>query len=83
MIPNMLISPMKFCYKKGFPVQNSTQNLDLSYKTDLDIWDCFERKNNPSYSGRNTVLKKELFGYASEKMQMEWQTVQTLIRLLL
>ena len=26
-----------------FPFQNNTKNLDLSYKTDLDLWDCIGR----------------------------------------
>ena len=37
MTPNMLINPMKSCYKMGSPVQNNPKNLDLSYKMDLDI----------------------------------------------
>ena len=55
MTPNLLIRPVKFCYKMGFPVQNNPKNLDPSYKMDLDIWDCFERKINPSYSQSNVV----------------------------
>ena len=27
-----------------FPFQNNPKHLDLSYKTDLDLWDCFGRK---------------------------------------
>ena len=46
MTPNILISLMKFCYKMGFPFQNSPKNLDLSYKTDQDFFDCFEKKKN-------------------------------------
>ena len=26
-----------------FPFQNSPKNLDLSYKMDLDLWDCLGR----------------------------------------
>ena len=26
---------------KFFPFQNNHKYLDLSYKTDLDFWDCF------------------------------------------
>ena len=33
-----------------------SQNVDPSYKMDLDFWDCFERKNSLSYSRRNTVI---------------------------
>ena len=29
--------------KELFSFQNNPKNLDLSYKTDLDIWDCLER----------------------------------------
>ena len=35
--PNMLIVPVKFCYKMGSPIQNNPKYLDPSYKTDLDI----------------------------------------------
>ena len=35
-----------FGYKMVFfPFQNNPKYLDLSYKTDLDIWDCFRREN--------------------------------------
>ena len=27
------------------PFENNPKNLDLSFKTDLDVWDCFESKN--------------------------------------
>ena len=26
-----------------FPFQNNPKNLDLSYKTDLDLWVCFSK----------------------------------------
>ena len=33
-----------FCYtKKFFSFQNNPKSLDLSYKTDLDLWDCLRR----------------------------------------
>ena len=33
-------------YKMGvFPFQTNPKNLDPSYKMDLDIWDCFGRKD--------------------------------------
>ena len=33
--------PHCFSYKtKVFSFQNSTKKLDLSYKMDLDLWDC-------------------------------------------
>ena len=37
-----------FGYKMDFffPFQNSFKNLDLSYKTDLDLWDCLEGQNS-------------------------------------
>ena len=36
-----------------------------SYKMDLDIWDCFERKINPSCNRRNTVYfqRKQLYHF--------------------
>ena len=33
---------------------NNPKDLDLCYKTDLDFWDCFGRKNS-SYNQRNTI----------------------------
>ena len=36
---------MKCCYNTSFTFQNNPKDLDLSYKTDLDLWDCFEREN--------------------------------------
>ena len=32
-------------YKMYFFFQNNPKNLDPSYKTDLDFWDCFGRRN--------------------------------------
>ena len=37
------------------PFLNNLKDLDPSCKTDLDLWDCFGRKKNPSYNRRNTV----------------------------
>ena len=35
---------MKFCYNMSCTLHKQSQDLDLSYKTDLDFWDCFGRK---------------------------------------
>ena len=35
---------MKFCYNTNFTFLNNLKDLDPSYKTDLDLWDCFGRK---------------------------------------
>ena len=32
-----------FGYKTVFFLENNPKNLDQSYKTDLDLWDCYER----------------------------------------
>ena len=48
---------MKFCYNTNFTLPKNPQNPDLSYKTDLDLWNCFGRKKTPSYSLRNTPLQ--------------------------
>ena len=56
MTSNKRISPMKFCYNTNFTLPKNPKDLDLSYKTDLDLWDCFGRKKNPSYNQRNTVI---------------------------
>ena len=48
---------MKFCYNiRILPFLNNLKYLDLSYKMDLDFWDCFGRAKPPSYKRRNTVL---------------------------
>ena len=38
--------PLVSVVRWSFPFQNNRINLDLSYKTDLDIWDCFGRVNS-------------------------------------
>ena len=39
-----IYTPYFFGYKtEFFPFQNNPKNLDLSYKMDLDLSDCFER----------------------------------------
>ena len=52
---NNKISPMKVCYNTNLPFLNHPKDLDLSYKTDLDLWGCFGRKIIPSYNRKNTV----------------------------
>ena len=37
------------------PFINNPKDLDLTYKTDLDFWDCFGRKISPTYKRRNMV----------------------------
>ena len=37
------------------PFLNNPKDLDLSYKTDIDLWDCFGRKKTLSYNRRNMV----------------------------
>ena len=44
-----------FAVIRVLPFQNNPKDLDLSYKMDLDFWDCFGRKKTPSYKRRNTV----------------------------
>ena len=39
-----MLVPYFFSYKtEFFPFQNNPKNLDLSYKTDLDLCDCLGR----------------------------------------
>ena len=40
------------------PFLNNSKDLDPFYKTDLDFWDCFGRKQNLSYNQIHMV-----FGY--------------------
>ena len=35
---------MKFCYNIILPFLNNAKDLDPSYKTDLELLDCFGRK---------------------------------------
>ena len=44
MISNNLISPIKFAIIPILPFLNDPKDLDPSYKTDLDLLDCFGRK---------------------------------------
>ena len=40
------VVPYFFDYKtEFFSFQNNPKDLDLSYKTDLDLWDCLGRVN--------------------------------------
>ena len=56
------ISHYDFCYNRSFAFLKQSKDLDLSYKTDLDFFDCFERKQTLSYNRRNTVFFcKEVF----------------------
>ena len=45
LIPNIYISLMKFIYEIFY--ENNPENLDPSYKTDLDFRDCLEGKIAP------------------------------------
>ena len=48
---------MKFCYNLSFlPFLKNPKDLDLSYKTDLDFWDCFGGKKPQSCNRRNMVI---------------------------
>ena len=40
------------------PFLNNLKDLDLSYKTDLDLWDRFWKEKNPSYIWGNMVRKE-------------------------
>ena len=44
MTTNNLISPMNFAIIRVLPFLNNPKDLDLSYKTDLDVWNCFGGK---------------------------------------
>ena len=66
MLPDWVSNPGPLTYESGalpialrgpaqlirqvYPFQNNHKDLDLSCKTDLDLWNCFEKKNNPFYS---------------------------------
>ena len=44
-----------FVVIRVLPFLNNPKDLDLSYKMDLDFWDCFGRRKKPSYKRRNAV----------------------------
>ena len=48
---------MKFCYNTNSTLPKQCHDLDPSYKTDLELLDCFGRKKAPSYNRRNTVVE--------------------------
>ena len=53
------------------PFLNNLKDLDPSYQTDLDFWDCFGRGKSSSYKRRNTVLP-----ILSRSEKKETQTTQ-------
>ena len=55
MTTNTLSAVCNFAIIRVLPFLNNLKDLDPSYKTDLDLWDCFGRKKNPSYIRGNTV----------------------------
>ena len=64
MTTNNLSVLCNFAIIQVLPFQNNPKDLDPSYKTDLDLWDCFGRKKNPSYIQGNTValfLRNNIF----------------------
>ena len=46
---------------EAFPFQNSPKNLDLSYKMDLDLWDCLGRAKFVSYEGVSKSFEPQAF----------------------
>ena len=46
---NNNISPVKFCYIQVLSFLYNPKDLDLSYKTDLDFWDCLGKKETLCY----------------------------------
>ena len=66
MIPNILISRMKFCYygfsllkayrKSIYVSRNILKDLDPSNKPDIEPINCFGKEDSPSYNQRNTVI---------------------------
>ena len=46
-IANIWISLVQFSYKMGFLFQKNPKDQDLSYKLDLDLWDCWTGIENP------------------------------------
>ena len=47
---------MKFCYNMSFTLPKNPEDLDPSYKMDLDFWNCFGRGNTLSYNQRNMAI---------------------------
>ena len=49
---------LNFAITPILPFLNNPKDLDPSYKTDLDLWDCFGRKKTQSYNRRNTAINR-------------------------
>ena len=66
------------------PFLNNHKNLDPSYKTDLDLWDCFGRQKNsvlqPKKYGNSfrDVIKE---GMNKIKLVCTWKTILKLVGL--
>ena len=52
---SLAIRPFFFCF---FSFQNNPKNLDVSIKTDLDLWDCLGRLDSyySKISGNDLVI---------------------------
>ena len=53
-------SELPSALRLGFLFLNSPKYLDPSYRTDLGIWDCFQKRKTPSHTQRNTVANEPL-----------------------
>ena len=62
---------MKLCYNTSFALPKQPKYLDLSYKMDLDLWDCFGRKKTLSYIRRNMVFTLQGKSYAGKQIIVE------------
>ena len=57
------------------PFLNNLKDLDLSYKTDLDLWDCFGREKPPSYKRRNMVSNQQKITQQETQLQTHDKSV--------
>ena len=68
--------PWNFAIIPILPFLNNPKDLDPSYKTDLDLWDCFGRKKSILYNWRNMVLSKErICPYWEGRQKWKWKIV--------
>ena len=58
--PDMTLDVYRGCKTtmQHFPFQNNSKNLDLSYKMDLDFWDCFQRGKPTSWVNFIGLIEK-------------------------
>ena len=65
--------PYFFGYKTVFfPFQKNHRYLDLSYKMDLDIWDCF-RREQPNFKAKLHKTNFDIWGHSRNRKALSYK----------